>query len=270
MDNTYKIGDLAYLLGVSTEMVRKYERLGLLESQRECDGKDRLFGSGNIQRALLLKMYRRMGVPLQNVCSAFTGTDVEVTMQMLDSQIQENKQEIADARRRILMAEGMIRQIEVVKALLECMEICESPEMIVLNEQDYLKNDVRDLFHTLSACMPIANFSHIMEDGRNLNDTDMQRGLCISVLDAKELGVDDNSPYFMRIPSSLAIHTVIRIRREMRLNGMLPFGYEKYKLYAEAHGYQLSGRIIGRSLFSWFTERQDGGFVESWFFVKKL
>lgn len=264
-----KIGDMAKLLNVSSEMVRKYERIGLFAPARLAGGGDRFFYKEDIRKALLLKMYRRMGMSLPDVKKMFTNTNYKISEETLDDRIKMNAQAIREARRQIKMAESMINQLETVQNLLGQQEICDSPDFLVLDENLYFRSETADVFLALADCMPISNFSHIIENSQLQSDRDMIRGLCIAREDALSLNIDASHPAFYSVESMPSIHTVIRIQRKAPEQGMSPPERELHEAFAVQNGYTISGKIIGRSILSWFCGQEDDGYVETWMFLKK-
>ena len=63
----WQIGDIADRVGLSLRTVRYYEEVGLLEVARRTDGGFRLFGEDQLDRLLLIKQMKPLGLSIDEM-----------------------------------------------------------------------------------------------------------------------------------------------------------------------------------------------------------
>ncbi len=67
MRKTYKIGEVASILGVSTDTIRYYEKMGIVYSKKDPSNGYRYFTSADIYALLDVLFYRSMDIPVEEV-----------------------------------------------------------------------------------------------------------------------------------------------------------------------------------------------------------
>ena len=93
MKNMYSIGEVARLLGVSTQTLRKYERAGLLRMPRS-DKNYRHFEAPDITMLMRIRLMRNLGFSLDEI-SRLVSQDCTEREQLYDQRIEKLKQEIS-------------------------------------------------------------------------------------------------------------------------------------------------------------------------------
>lgn len=86
---TYKIGEIAKMLGISSETIRNYEKKGLIEPYKEEESNYRYYDIVQINRLLNLQKYQKYGYSLQEIGEIIEDT----TMHELEMSL-ENKEEL--------------------------------------------------------------------------------------------------------------------------------------------------------------------------------
>lgn len=100
---SYRIGQVARLTGVHAKAIRYYESIGLLPRPPRGENAYRRYGRADVNRLMLLRRIRLLGVPLAAAKTLLIGTDdarcVEVRAHLLglvDERLRALDQEIAD------------------------------------------------------------------------------------------------------------------------------------------------------------------------------
>lgn len=100
---SYRIGQIARLTGVSAKAIRYYESIGLLPRPARGDNAYRRYGRADVNRLILLRRIRLLGVPLAAARALMLGTSdarcVEVRedlLHLVDERVRTLDREIAE------------------------------------------------------------------------------------------------------------------------------------------------------------------------------
>ena len=77
----YSIGEVSKITGISRDRLRNYEKLGIIEPQREEDNQYRFYTERAIDRILALELYRAAELQLptiSKICSDSTIEDISL------------------------------------------------------------------------------------------------------------------------------------------------------------------------------------------------
>lgn len=86
---TYKIGEIAKMLGISTETIRNYEKKGLIRPYKE-ESNYRYFDIIQINHLLNLQKYQKYGYTLQEVREIME----EESMQAVEMSLENKEQDL--------------------------------------------------------------------------------------------------------------------------------------------------------------------------------
>ena len=104
MRKTYKIGEVASILGVSTDTIRYYEKMGIVYSKKDPSNGDRYFTSADIYALLDVLLYRSMDIPVEevrNIMCSYQHQDVRKLLEEKERQVQAKIQEQQELLSRI-------------------------------------------------------------------------------------------------------------------------------------------------------------------------
>jgi len=119
--NSFKIGDLANLLGMSTRTIRYYEEIGLLTSIERIEGGKRVYTENDLQRLKFIKRLKHLGLTLSEMHELedlyqFHRTNSRVLprlLELLDNHVQkidERMSNLIKLKADILIYQEKIRQ----------------------------------------------------------------------------------------------------------------------------------------------------------------
>ena len=119
--NSFKIGDLANLLGMSTRTIRYYEEIGLLTSVERIEGGKRVYTERDLQRLKFIKRLKHLGLTLSEMHELeglyqFHRTNTKVLprlLELLDNHVQkidERMSNLINLKADILNYKEKIRQ----------------------------------------------------------------------------------------------------------------------------------------------------------------
>lgn len=133
----YKIGDIADIFQISKEMIRYYEKQGVISSVRRSDNNYRMYSIWDIFSFLDFLQYKEMGISAREVAKI---KECEFSQNMQE-QLSRRKQ---DLDKEILYKQSMRTRIDEILERMECYKY---------NEQNYWVKRIegRYMFHFLSA-----------------------------------------------------------------------------------------------------------------------
>ena len=93
------IGDLEQFVGMEPKTIRFYERAGLIAPQRL--GRFRVYGNSDIQRLMLIKYLRSIGMPLAKIRTIIAANKAGLDAGKTDSEIHKLlREQLAELRRK--------------------------------------------------------------------------------------------------------------------------------------------------------------------------
>lgn len=111
----YKIGDIAKVMGVTTEAIRHYERMGLIRPEKDPQTKYRYFTEEQLSQLLYIQRLSQMGISLQLIREQFLNGSLHSYEQVIAETLQATQE-----RLRIL-------QMKTCN-LMNCLDILQTAE----------------------------------------------------------------------------------------------------------------------------------------------
>ena len=262
----YKIGDVARILGISTDLLRYYEKKGVVTPQKDKTNDYRYYDTWDINFLIDCLWYKRFGFGIPQV--AYMVTDCYHGD--LSSLLEEKGDELAaDIRRQELLLERLRQYQEAVQRVKACLGICrveDSPEVICyLNRFNYdydNRPELQKLSRQWLDYMPFTQrYFEIPQDGLLGDGDDFAWGFSLSVKYAEELEVAVKPPV-RRLVSRRSIHSAFR---SVGKNAFSPRHLAFMLDYAEKNGYTVSDGAMGNLVCSVREENgQLAGYFEVW------
>ena len=182
----YKIGDVARILGISTDLLRYYEKKGVVTPQKDKTNDYRYYDTWDINFLIDCLWYKRFGFGIPQV--AYMVTDCYHGD--LSSLLEEKGDELAAGiRRQELLLERLRQYQDAVQRVKECLGICrveDSPEVICyLNRFNYdydNRPELQKLSRQWLDYMPFTQrYFEIPQDGLLGDGDDFAWGFSLSV-----------------------------------------------------------------------------------------
>lgn len=89
----YKIGDIARIMGVTTEAIRHYERMGLIVPEKDPQTKYRYFTEEQLGQLLYIQRLSKMGIRLQEVRDQFLNGTLDSQRTVINETLQSTLQQ---------------------------------------------------------------------------------------------------------------------------------------------------------------------------------
>ena len=134
MRKTYKIGEVANILGVSADTIRYYEKAGIVYSKKDPSNGYRYFTPADIYALLDVLFYRSMDIPVEevrNIMNSYQHRDVKKLLEQKQEQVQAKIREQQVLLERI---RATIEDYRIMEENLDVFQVRPMPSMILFHE----------------------------------------------------------------------------------------------------------------------------------------
>jgi len=104
-------------LGISAQMLRYYERCGLVESKRKEDYAYRVYDIENIKRLQQILILRKLQIPIRQISIIFSNSDVATALGIFKENISAHENEIAALETIKAALTILVKKIEELAAI---------------------------------------------------------------------------------------------------------------------------------------------------------
>ena len=141
------VGQVSKTFGISAQMLRYYERSGLLKSLRKDDYAYRVYDDENIKRLQQIIILRKLQIPVKQICVVLTNPDAATAIEIFKKNISELQTEINALSTIKSALEIFVAKIEELAAVRfdlnlltdeSVMKLAESLSLIQKNVKDVL------------------------------------------------------------------------------------------------------------------------------------
>lgn len=262
----YKIGDVARILGISTDLLRYYEKKGVVTPIKDKYNDYRYYDSWDINFLMDCLWFKNFGFSIEQIADMVRIPQAADLNDMFEYKEAELKETIRRCRLLLKRSEQHRRDLERIPGLLYKCEISESPELVrFINRvgDEYPAGEGLERFagQWLSA-MPFnyRYFELASESPLPGNEDDYRWGFCLTTDYVEELDFP-TAPPMVHVPSRRCIHTIFKSRGKGNfspklLNYALDYaGEEKLPVFGPAQGVLLAS-VLEEDTFC--------GYFEAW------
>ncbi len=261
----YKIGDVARILGISTDLLRYYEKKGVVTPTKDKQNDYRYYDVWDINFLLDCLWYKSFGFGIPQIaymeCECYHGDLVSV--------LEEKQDEMMDAiRHQELLLHRLRQHCDQVTRIRELMGKCDisaSPEVICyLNRYDMTYDynaDKQKLAKQWLGYMPfLQRYFEIPNDPEVRRQYDYAWGFSLDMEYVDEFSVAVKPPV-EHIPSVEGIHSVFKSSGKHAFSSEhINYLYE----YADQNGYTVTGNARGNLVCSVLEDGVNTGYFEVW------
>ena len=263
----YKIGDVARILGISTDLLRYYEKKGVVHPIKDKTNDYRYYEPWDINFLLDCLWFKNFGFGIEEI----SGMVSDSTYDDLYVAIGEKEQEIMDNIRRQKQLLRRIRtyrtELTHAQEYLGKIDIRESPEVArYLNRHNLVYDDSIQLSRLSQEWLQYMPFVHrcfeIRQDdlpGMDGGDN-YSWGLSLDMSYVKEFDVALDPPV-EHLPVRKSIHSVFKSSGK---NAFSPQHLDYIMEYAEKNSLRICGNANGNLLCSVVDDGKLTGFFEVW------
>lgn len=256
----YKIGDVSSILGTSTDLLRYYEKRGVVMPEKNADNNYRYYDAWDINYLLDCLWFKNFGYSIDQTAEMVRNSDIA----SLKSEFLEKEDELRESIKRsqllLRRSEEYRDDLDKAERLLGVCEISESPEMVCFINRfgnEYTINEARSYARSWLAVMP---FNHRYFEISDEHETGYCWGFSLDSSYVEALGFDAAPPMKV-IPARRCVHTVFRSNGGR--GGFDPSLPDYMREFAREHGYDGDGMIYGVLLAS-VSEGDLTGYFEAW------
>ncbi len=263
----YKIGDVARILGVSTDILRYYERKGVVTPEKDETNDYRYYDSWHINFLMDCLWFKNYGFSIEQIADMVRIPTAAELGELFLHKEDELRAHIRRCQLLLRRSEEHRAELQMIDRLLYKCEIAQSPGFIRFIDrigENYMTDSVTN--ETAKKWLEALPFNHryfeMPSDSLMPGQEDDYRwGYSLSEEYVKELGFAVTPP-MIRFPSRRCIHTVFK--NSGGKGGFSPSLLEYTLDYARQNGITLFGPIHGVLLCSVLEDGQLTGYFEAW------
>lgn len=262
----YKIGDVAKILGISPDLLRYYEKKGVVMPMKGKHNDYRYYDFWDINFLLDCLWFKNFGFSIDQISDMVKIPSTEDLDELFDKKEAELHDTIARCELLLRRSKEYREDLQKAHQLLGVCEIVDSPDYVrYLNRYtDTYRNSpaLQKLSHDWLALMPCTHrcFEIAQEDLLDEGGKDYAWGLSLG-LEYVELLKVSTDPPVVHIPSHKSLHSVFKNVGKGNFSPQLI----RYMVeYCEANGLTICGPARGNLLCS--VDEGDGltGYFEVW------
>lgn len=261
----YKIGDVAKILGISPDLLRYYEKKGVVKPVKDQANDYRYYEPWDINFLIDCLWYKSFGFSIEQVArivSKSSDADIISMMEQKDAEIEAS---IRHQELLLRRAKQHLTEVRRAKDLLGKCDLVWSPEIVrYLNRHNFIYDNskaLQTLSHQWLQYMPLTHrcFEIGREDLEHKTDN-YAWGFSLSMDYVKELDVPVSDPV-VHLPSEPSIHSVFTS------SGKDAFSPRHLKFmmdYAQENGLTVAGNARGNLVCSVLVDGKLTGYFEVW------
>ncbi len=260
---TYKIGEVSKIVGVSADLIRYYEEKGIITPKRNPDNDYRYYDAWDINFLIDCVWYKNYGFSIDEIVKIEWESTYDSLMDRLDNMEEALK---AELHRKELLLERIRSQrksLENIITLFDKCEISVSPEMVYYlnrHNSDY-ESDAR--LHTVTKewvrYMPLSKrYFEVSEN--SATGEDYSWGFSLEPEYVKEFNISVKESVKKR-PGVRALHSAFKSSGK---NAFSPKHIDYMYKYAKKNGLKPAGCAYGTLICSILDNNKLTGYFEVW------
>ena len=261
----YKIGDVAKILGISPDLLRYYEKKGVVKPVKDQANDYRYYEPWDINFLIDCLWYKNFGFGIEQVARIVSNSSYGDIVSMMED--KEDEIEAAIRRQELLLqrARQYLTEVRRAKGILGKCDLVYSPEIVrYLNRYNFIYDNskaLQALSHQWLQYMPLTHrcFEIDQEDLENKTDN-YAWGFSLSMDYVRELNVPLEPPV-VHLPSEPSIHSVFTSSGK---NAFTPRHLKFIMDYARENGLTVAGNARGNLVCSVLENNQLTGYFEVW------
>lgn len=263
----YKIGDVARILGVSTDILRYYERKGVVTPEKDENNDYRYYDSWHINFLMDCLWFKNYGFSIEQIADMVRIPSTQELGGLFSLKEDELRAHIRRCQLLLRRSEEHRAALATIDRLLYKCEIARSGEYVrFINRigDNYMTDSVTN--ETARRWLEVLPFNHRYFEmpGDSFipgQEDDYRWGYSLSAEYVEELDFQVTPP-MIRFPSRKCIHTVFK--NSGGKGGFSPSLLEYTLDYAREQGITVFGPIHGTLLCSILEDGQLTGYFEAW------
>ena len=267
----YKIGDVARILGISTDLLRYYEKKGVVTPEKDEHNDYRYYDFWDINFLMDCLWFKNFGFSIEQIADMVRIPSAQELVDRFEYREDQLRSTIKRCQLLLKRSEQYREEISRIPELLYKCEISRSREAVCyVNREgtEYPANaQLASLARQWLEFMPF-NHRYFEIDAPALADgglEDCRWGFSLGLEYAQELGCEPTPPV-MKLESQKSIHTVFKSSGKGNFApGKLTYAVD----WAAANGYKINGPVRGVLVASVLEGDELSGYFEAWIPVEE-
>lgn len=266
----YKIGDVAKILGISPDLLRYYEKKGIVHPEKDPDNDYRYYEPWDINFLIDCLWYKGFGFSLEQIARILTQSNVKDVIYDMDAVEEEIEKSIMRQELLLSRSREHVSSIQRMRNNFGKCDLEHSPEVYrYLNRYNFIydnSKELQQLSQRWLEYMPFVNRCFEIKTEDLSNDTDNYFwGLSLSMKYVEKLRVPLEEPV-AHIPSEYCVHSFFKSSGK---TGFSPRQLERVMDYIKENGLTVTGNARGNLVCSVIDEGKLTGFFEVWIPVER-
>ena len=260
---TYKIGEVAKIVGISTDLIRYYEEKGIVNPEKNAQNGYRYYDAWDINFLIDCVWYKNFGFSIEEIVKIESESTYSSLLDRLDAM---EASMAAELHRRELLLERIRIQRESLKSIIgilgEC-EIAQGPELVYYLNRHNFDYESDSALHNLSRrwvkYMPFSK-RYFEVPGNRTAESSYSWGFSLEPKYVQEFDVEVKPPIKFR-PSVRTLHSAFKSSGKNAFSSKhIDYMYK----YAKKHGLRPCGGAYGTLVCSVLDNGKLTGFFEVW------
>lgn len=261
----YKIGDVAKILGISTDLVRYYEKKGVVAPEKGQNNNYRYYDTWDINFLIDCLWYKNFGFSIDEIAGIESDSTYDGLLDCLSSKSEEIEEA---AHRYAMLHERLLLQQETmqkIRGLLNRCEVTEGPDFIYYLNRHNFEYESDSTLQTISRrwlqYMPFSTRYFECPANRSTGKgDDYSWGFSLDKHYVEEFHVQYSEPV-VHVESQRCIHSAFKSSGK---NAFSPRHMDYMYRYAKQNNLTPSGNAFGNLVCSVLDNGRLTGFFEAW------
>ncbi len=261
----YKIGDVAKILGISPDLLRYYEKKGVVKPIKDRNNDYRYYEAWDINFLVDCLWFKQFGFGIEQISHIVSDSAFDELHGIMTDKLDELRASIRHQQLLLRRAEEYCDGFERARKHLGKCDICPSPESVrYLNRYNFLYDkspDLQQLSHQWLQYMPFIHRCFEIEPDALLSHGDEYAwGFALDMDYVHEFNVKIEPPV-VHLPSETCLHSVFKSSGK---DQFAPCHMDYMVRYAEENGLKIAGSARGNLLCSVLEDKGLTGYFEVW------
>ena len=267
----YKIGEVARILGISTDLIRYYEKKGVVKPKKDLANRYRYYDVSDVNHLIDCIWYKKMGFGIEEIGRM---SNIESYADLVARLMDRSEQISQDVRYHEMLLSRMHGLTESIIGIKNGVGVCNLRKnrefLYYLNRgNEVFENTagLQSLNEEWSFYMPFTKrLFYIDADAFKGENDDYRWGYSIGMEYASHFSIEAVPPVG-RMPENLCIHAAFAGHSK---DGFTARRLDFMQEYAKANGLTLKGFAFGNLICSVMEENLLTGYFEAWMPVEQV
>lgn len=261
----YKIGDVSKILGISPDLLRYYQKKGVVTPTKGENNNYRYYDAWDINFLIDCLWFKNFGFGIEQTAKLVSDSSYEDVLARMEDRREEIRQSMRREQMLLDRADQYFASMARIKTMLGKCDLVYSPEFYrYLNRHNYDYENIRelqDLSHQWLQYMPFVNRCFEIEQADLENKTDNYAwGYSMGMDFVEKLGVPLEPPV-VHLTSRPSVHAVFTSSGK---TGFSPRHLKFVMDYVRENGLTVTGNAQGTLICSVMEEGKLTGYFEVW------